>query len=246
MSTIISPSSLPNSSGVVLDKIGLGLLLSGCATLFGAIYMFGFWRPFGFDVFPYASPIDYISAPLNRLSVLASTPLLLALLIFGHQRITEKIWAQWVGFYLIALCSLAFLNQQWRAASTFFAFDFHYENEKSVLAVSSLLFLAGIATAFRAYRHPIGVSTQVAALLLVLAANSMSAGYTDGKIIFNGADRVFLLENKDICDAKDVRDWMLVGKVGERTFFMNTIDKRLCLTAERNYRLVPRKYAERL
>ena len=208
--------------------------------------MFGYWRPFGFDVFPYASPIDYISAPLNRLSVLAATPLLLALILFGDQRSTHKVSLQWIGHYLIALCSIAFLLQQWEAVAAFLKFDFQYENEKNVLVISSLLFVGGVVSAIRVYKQPVNLRVQGVALLLVLVANSMSAGYADGKTIFNGADRVFFLENKELCDAKDAREWAFIGKVGERTFFMNTIDKRLCLTAERNYRLKPRKYLERL
>lgn len=237
---------MTTESAIAIDKIGLSLLLSGCATLFGALYMFGYWRPFGFDIFPHASPSDYISAPLNRLSVLVAAPLLFALILFGHKSIDAKLSFKWIGFYIISLCGTAFILQQWKAIAVFLTYDFHYENEKNVLAISSLLFFASIVIAVRAYKNTGSLRTQVAALLLVQAANSMSAGYTDGKMIFNGADRVFLLENKELCDAKDVRDWVFIGAAGDRSFFMNTMDKRLCLTAERNYRLVPKKYTEHL
>lgn len=74
----------------------------------------------------------------------------------------------------------------------------------------------------------------------------MSAGYSDGKAVFHGAERVYFLDNKELCDASGVRDWVFLGRFTEHTFFMNTVDKRLCLTAEKNFKLVSRKFSEKL
>lgn len=125
-------------------------------------------------------------------------------------------------------------------------FEFAFRNEISVLFITAVLFLGGIWFGYWIYKKRENVHIQIASLLLLQVALSMSAGYSDGKAIFNGAGNVMFLDNKTLCEEKGVRDWVLVGKFTDHTFFMNTIDKRLCITAEKNYKLISRMYKEGL
>ena len=74
----------------------------------------------------------------------------------------------------------------------------------------------------------------------------MSVGYVDGKQHFIGADRVFFLENREICEKNEQYEWVLLGKFSKASIFMNTIDKRLCLTDEGKYRLISRSVQEKI
>ncbi len=74
----------------------------------------------------------------------------------------------------------------------------------------------------------------------------MIAGYKDGKTVYNGAQNVYYLENKEICEKDSARDWVHLGTFNSQTFFMNTIDKRLCITDQKNLLMVSRKMKERL
>jgi len=228
-----------------LDTIGIGVLLYAYAVLLGASYLFAFWRPFGFDVFPYVAAQDYLSAPLNRMSVLLAPPLVLAVIVFGARRVSERSLAQ-ISIYLTTLYALGFAYEFYRAASRYRAFDFHFPNESNVLFVAGLFFMAGVAVAYYAFRFSVAVHAQIAGLILVQSSLSMAAGYSDGKGVYTGAAQVHFLENKELCESGGLRDWVYLGTFGERTFFMNTIDKRLCLTAEKNIRLVSRMVKEKL
>lgn len=63
------------SSPIYLNKLGVGVLAYSYGVLLCAAYVLAFWRPLGFEVFSYLSLSDYISAPLGRLSILISVPL---------------------------------------------------------------------------------------------------------------------------------------------------------------------------
>lgn len=228
------------------DKLGLGVLLYAYATLLGATYIFGYWRAIGFDVFPYASSIDYISAPLNRLLVLVSAPILFSLVLFSQSNRKDSNFIARVSGYLILLYSIGFGYEYCRAAMGFLENDFHYENEKSVLVLALVLFAAGIGIAYRIYKHDKSIFTCAAALVLMQLAGTVSAGYRDGKAVFNGAANVFFLDNKEICEPNGVRDWVYLGRFSTKSFFMNTIDKRLCITDVGSYKLMSRKFAEGL
>ncbi len=228
------------------DKLGLGVLVYAYAMLLGAAYIFGYWRVFGFDIFPYLSTIDYISAPLSRLLVLVAAPVLASLVFFSQSDRTESRFLSKISTYLVALYVIAFANNYYRAVARFVQADFYYENEKTVLVFAALLFLAGCGFTYRMLKRETNVVTCAAALILMQLAGTISAGYSDGKAIFNGAENVFFLEDKHLCDPGAVRDWVYLGKFSSETFFMNTIDKRLCLTDASSFRLTSRRFSEGL
>lgn len=236
----------PQSAPWPLDKFGVGVLLSAYAVLLGASYLFGFWRPFGFIIFPYLELKDYLSAPLNRISVLIAPPILLALVVFGGKRDEKSALSTDVAFYLIAMYAVAFAKEFYQAVTRYIDIDFHFPNEFSVLLVTSLFFLAGVAAAYYAHRSSVKLHVQIAALILVQSAVTTAAGYADGKALYNGAAEVHFLGNKELCEPGGLRDWVYLGNFGGQTFFMNTIDKRLCLITEKNIRLVSRKVKEKL
>lgn len=236
----------PQSPLFGLDKLGLGALLYAYAVLLGAAYIFGFWRTIGFDVFPYLSLQNYVSAPLNRIIVLVASPLVLAAIVFGRSDVSDNSGARDISLYLVALYCLAFAHQQFQAVSRYVQYDFYFDNERSVLTIATFLFLASLAVSYRIFRSTSTMQLKVFALILVQTAVSMSAGYSDGKAIYNGAAQVYFLGNKELCEPGGVRDWVYLGMFGDQAFFMNTIDKRLCITAEKGYKLVSRKFKEGL
>ena len=228
------------------DKLGLGVFLYAYAVLLGACYLFAFWRPIGFNIFPYLGLQDYVSAPLNRVAVLVATPLILAAVFLGGWRMEERWFGRYAATYLVLLYGVAFLKDFYQAVSSYQAISFHFANEPSVLAIAALLFFVGAGLAIYSCRAEAGLRGQIAALVLVQSAVSMAAGYSDGKAVYNGAVQVHFLENKELCESGGVRDWVLLGAFGGQTFFMNTIDKRLCLTDQKNLRLVSRQVKEGL
>ncbi|WP_150302906.1 hypothetical protein [Pseudomonas saliphila] len=242
-----SHSALNSSSiSFVTDKLGLGVLIYAYAMLLGSAYIFGYWRVFGFDVFPYASSIDYISAPLDRLLILISAPLLFSLVLFSQSDHTDSELLKNLSAYLILLYSIAFGIAYYQAISRFIRSDFHYEDENSVLALAAALFFAGCCFTYRIFKHEKSALICSSALILMQLAGTVAAGYSDGKAIFNGAANTFFLENKNLCEPEGARDWVYLGKFSSRVFFMNTIDKRLCITVADSFSLTPRKFAEGL
>lgn len=229
-----------------LDKLGFGVLLYAYAVFLGACYLFGFWRPIGFNAFPYIGLQDYVSAPLNRLSVLLATPLLASVVVFGSNAL--KVGGQKLNVlaFLAAMYSVIFAKDMLRAVTLFISIKFHYLSEVNVLISAILLFSAGLSIAIYSFRHNSSITIQLVGLTLIQSAVSMMAGYSDGKIIFSGAANVQFLGNKELCDAKDLRDWVYLDSYADRTFFMNTIDKRLCITANKNLQLISREMREGL
>jgi hypothetical protein len=227
-----------------LEKLGTGVLLYAYAVLLGASYLFAFWRPFGFNVFPYLGLQDYVSAPLNRVLVLVATPLVFAAVMFGRRPSELGSLSRDISWYLVALYGVAFVKEFYQAVSRYVAIDFHFANETSVLAIAALLFGAGVCLAYYSHRALAEMPVQIAALVLVQSSVSMAAGYSDGKVIYNGAAQVHFLGNKELCEPGGIRDWVFLGRFGGQTFFMNTIDKRLCLTDQKNIRLISRQVKE--
>ena len=74
----------------VLEKVGLGAILLAYAVLLGAAYLFAYWRTMGFDIFPYLSVQNYVTAPLNRISVLVAAPALFTVIVFGRTATPEN------------------------------------------------------------------------------------------------------------------------------------------------------------
>lgn len=186
------------SSG--LDMPGLGALLYAYAVLLGAAYLFGFWRTIGFDIFPYLSLQNYVSAPLNRVIVLVAPPFLLAAIVFRSSDVSDDSNARDISLYLLALYCLAFALQQFQAISRYVQYETHFDNELTVLMIATSLFLASLGASYRIFRSSSTIQLKVFALVLVQVAVSMSTGYSDGKVIFNGAKQVYLLGNKELCE----------------------------------------------
>jgi hypothetical protein len=231
----------------VLEKVGLGAILLAYAVLLGAAYLFAYWRTMGFDIFPYLSVQNYVTAPLNRISVLVAAPALFTVIVFGRTATPENNrYLRDISLYLIVLYSVGFAIQQFQAVSRYIQHDFHFDNEFNVLVLAAVLFAGSLVLSFRVYRMPSSVHMKLAALVLVQAAMATAAGYSDGKAIYNGAAQAFLLENTEICKAGGVRDWVYLGKYGDQTFFLNTIDKRICIAGGKDFRLISRKLREGL
>lgn len=236
-------TTTPNET-LGLDKLGLGVLLYGYAILLGACYLFAFWRPFGFNIFPYLKPQDYVSAPLNRFFVLIGPPVVFAAIVFGGERMKDHSTYRNLLSYFTITYAVIFSIEIWRSISRYLNYNFRFDNETTVIILSITLFLVGSFTAYVAYKSAEGIAMRVAALILVQASVSVSSGYLDGKVLFNGALQVHLLGNREICEPESVHEWVYLGVFGEKTFFMNATDKRLCLTGEKNIRLVSRQFKD--
>lgn len=237
---------LQTSTDSRIEKLGLGIFLYAYAVLLGASYLFAFWRAIGFNIFPYLSLQDYLSAPLNRIVVLVAAPALFSLVIFRQKISSYFKGYQDISLYLIFLYAIAFLIEYYKSVSIFIQHDFSFPNERTVLALASILFLASMGLTFHIYRTLTSLSIQALALILIQTAIAMSAGYHDGKTIYTGAVQVYFLDNKEVCETGGVRDWVYLGKYTDHTLFLNTIDKRLCLSGEKNFKLVSRKFSEKL
>lgn len=231
-----------NSETIVFDfnKLGLGVFLYAYATFLGACYLFAFWRPIGFNIFPYLTAQDYISASLNRLTILIAVPLIFSAFIFLDEE-TKKGRSTYVFAYLAIMYCIAFFVEFYKAASSYLGFNFYFTNENSAIAIAALIFAAGMALSIYSCVKSTTLTIQIAGLILVQSSGALAAGYSDGKTIYNGAMQVHFLDNKELCESDGVRDWVLLGSFGSRTFFMNTIDKRLCITEQKNMRLVSRQ-----
>ncbi|MDN4035943.1 hypothetical protein [Massilia sp. YIM B02443] len=228
-----------------LDKLGIGIVLYAYAVLLGACYIFSFWRPFGFNIFPYLGLQDYISTPLNRVVVIVAVPVVVAAIyVMVQERGRDSI--RNVMRVLVLLYAISFAVDFYKGVSAYLALDFHFENETSLLVIAFVMFVGGIVLSIYRARLLPEFTAQFCALVLAQSAASMAAGYSDGKGLYNGALQVHFLENKDLCEQGGIRDWVFLGAFGDRTFFMNTIDKRLCVTDEKKIRLISRQVREQL
>jgi hypothetical protein len=228
-----------------IDNLGLGVLLYAYAVLLGATYLFGFWRPFGFNVFPYLALHDYLSAPLNRVAFLTAVPMLLGFIVLAGSQAWRKNLAKNVTLPLLVLCLVWSAKDLYQVAFRFLAHD-HFPNETGVLIAIVLLAVSGVASALYARGSNTLMHGHIAALVLVQSASTMAAGYADGKAIYNGAAEVHFLENRELCETGGLRQWIYLGRYNSDTIFMNSIDKRLCFTTEKNIRLVSRVVSEGL
>ncbi len=229
-----------------LEKVGVGAILLAYGVLLGTMYLFAFWRTFGFDIFPYLSVQNYVTAILNRLSLLLAMPLLFVVIVFGKRVSFKDGLFRDITLYLIILYCVLFVFYQFQALSQFIQYDFHFDNEINVLAISSTLFIASLVLAIRMYRTQVSLYMKVATLVLIQAAFASAAGYVDGKTIYNGAVQVYLLQNKEVCEARSLNDWVYLGKYSNQTFFLNTIDKRICITSAKDLKLISRKLRDGL
>lgn len=238
-------SNIPNidTPKVKFDSIGVGLVLYAYGILLGASYLFAFWRPFGFSIFPFLSLQDYVTVPLNRVVVLIAPPLLAGFFFLSEKRGLSMRQRRPMLFILLGPYSAIVLLSLYKGGASFLRHEFYYRNEIIVMVFPIVLCIIGWVLAIKLQAS---LSTHVVSLVFVQLGHVVAAGYTDGKTVFNGAAEAYFLENKELCEEGGVRDWVYLGKFSKEVIFMNTIDKRLCITDEMSFRLIPRKFSENL
>lgn len=224
------------------EKLNVTLLLYAYAILLGALYLFAFWRPFGFNIFPYLSLQDYISAPINGVVIILLFPLFIyPLLLFLEFNIkTLKI-------YLVGvLCSYNALALYFLVGNVqlFLTKSFHYRNEINALVLVFVLMVSTWGVAINARRFSRALQGLVLAIVIAQICTVLAAGYNHGKTIFNGALEVHFLDNNEVCEKEGNTPWIFLGRFSNSSIFMNAIDKRLCFTDAKNYRLVSRMIVE--
>jgi hypothetical protein len=227
----------------ISEKLNITVLFFAYAILLGAMYLFAFWRPFGFSIFPYLSLQDYISPPLNGVIVLLVFPLL-----------AFPVWLQTLQFSLATLKNyIVILLVIYSLLALFFFIggvqllikhSFQYRNENSVLIVIVFLILLPWLGAIVARASPHHMHILLLSLALAQFSTVLSIGYSHGKTVFNGAEEVHFLDTREVCEKEGIHPWVLLGRFTNSTIFMNAIDKRLCITGEKNYRIVSRKIIE--
>ena len=228
------------------ERLSYGLLLYGYAIALGSAYIFAYWRPLGFNIFPYLTPVDLLTAPLNRLLALFA-PLILLFIANAESDSKSTIKLPFFGIAIImALHYVIGAKEIFKAFEIFFKYEFHFNNEKSVLVFCSLFLFFSFILAFRLAFEQKNTYLAVCAIGLTQVSMALATGYSDGKSIFNGAENVHYLEQKDLCEPGGIRDWVYLEKFGSNAFFMNTIDKRICIQNEIKFNLFSRKIHEGL
>ncbi len=159
------------------------------------------------------SSIEYVTTPLNRLLVLIATPIIGALITFhniNNQKISNS--ARLVTIYLVSAYSCSYAYEVYQCVKMFTQFEFKYRNEINVLIISGLLVASSITLAYQIYNKRGGFLACAGALILIQLSTALTSGYRDGKVLFNGAENSFYLDNKEICEPKGLRDWVYLGK----------------------------------
>jgi len=221
-------------------NLSVGVLLYAYGVLLGAAYLFAFWRVFGFNIFPLLSLADYLTLPLDRVVVLVSVPALSLLLLIADKKTYQSRELSWLVVGVLAIYAVWFVTEYHTAFEWFLAASFSFRNEQSVLVIAALVFAVAVLTGYLAWISDRDATRQTIALILMQLALVIISGYSDGKAVFNGSDKVHFLGNKDLCEQGGVRDWIYLGTFGGRTIFMNSIDKRLCVRHEKDFLLEAR------
>lgn len=163
------------------EQLSHGLLLYGYAIALGAAYIFAFWRPLGFNIFPYLGAIDLLTAPINRLLALFAP----FILLFIAQAETNSKSPLKLPFYSIVIIMLLHcfvgVKEILKAFEVFSKFDFHFDNEKSILVFCSLFMLFSLILAFRIIFERNNIYLIVCAVGLAQISIALATGYTDGK-----------------------------------------------------------------
>ncbi len=228
------------------EKLSGGLLIYFYAIALGIAYIFAFWRPIGFNIFSYLTPTDILLSPLNRLLGISIT-LFLVLILNAELGSKKNIKLPFYGFLsLVVSIYMFFVIEFINSVILFRKFGFFFWNESSILYFCGLFILISVALTTRSFFNRTDTLAQVLAVALAHIALSMTAGYSDGKTIFNGAANVHFLEQKELCENGGVRDWVYLEKFGENVFFLNTIEKKLCILDKIKFNLISRKYNEEL
>jgi hypothetical protein len=127
------------------DKLGVGVFLYAYAVFLGACYLFAFWRPIGFNVFPYLGLQDYIGAALDRVVVLVAMPLIFAAFVFGGDRETGNEFGRKIVPYIAALYCILFAQEFYEGISGYLKADFYFARENTVLLITALMFCSKCA-----------------------------------------------------------------------------------------------------
>lgn len=123
----------------ISEKLNVTLILYAYAITLGALYLFAFWRPFGFSIFPYMSLQDYISAPLNGIVLLLIFPLVsypMFLLLTEFNTYVLKLCL----FGLVILYNGLAVYYLIGDVNLLLQASFQYQNENSILILARFLF----------------------------------------------------------------------------------------------------------
>ncbi len=165
------------------DKLNAAFLIYAYAVLLGAMYLFAFWRPFGFSVFPFMDLGDYISVPLNNVIVLIAFPFLALPMHLQRLELNPPVFKNGM-LILIFLYSILAIYYCISDIQLFLTHSFRYPNESNVLWVIGALVAATGAITLLAQASP-NETTHffLLAFALILAQSSavLGAGYNDGK-----------------------------------------------------------------
>jgi hypothetical protein len=220
--------------------VKVGVATYAYAVVLGAAYLFSFWRPFGLSIFPFLSATDFITLPLNRISILV-VPLLLALFLYAGAFLERNAKPSLPLLYLlIGLSILSSAQDLVRAIVALKTFGTVYENEKTIFVVLFLLYFVGIALVYWVRNGERKLTYTAMSILLSQLAVVIAAGYADGKALYNGADQAYFLQERQLCAPPDYGNWVYLGKGGATVFFMNTKDKRICISDSLRFNLVNR------
>jgi hypothetical protein len=225
------------------EPLGVGVLLYAYGVFLGASYLLSYWRPFGFDIFPYVTAQLLITLPLNRLSVLFAPLVLIGLVLLLNWGTRRRAPRLALAAVLVAHTWLVIANYI-DAARIVQLTGTPYENEKSILALVPSLTVIAVFFAVQGMRQARGRRFEIAAVVLLQLAAALAAGYADGKATYVGSEKTFFLENSKLCEPKPVRDWVYLGRYGTHTLFMNTIEKRICVLNNAQFTLIPRSLAD--
>jgi len=225
------------------EPLGAGVILYGYAILLGAAYLLAYWRPFGFDIFPYVTPQLLLTLPLNRLSVLLAPLVLSGLIVFlnwGSDSVRRP-------FFVLVFAAHAWLvlSNLYDGFERFRSSGSVYENEKSILVLVLVLSVSAAFTAIQAVLEKRSARFLLTSIAMLQLAAALAAGYADGKGIYLGAGNTFFLENAAACEPHPVRNWVYLGRFDDETIFMNTIEKRLCILQNPQITLIPRSLADK-
>lgn len=220
------------------NNVGVGVAIYAYAVMLGAAYLLAFWRPFGFNVFSYLSLSDYVASSFSRLIIVLIAPLFGFLFLFR-----DSFWIKEnFKYFSIAIILLHFYGSAVNLYDSFELyrkFEFSYSNELSLIIFSLILCIFS-AFFFLFNVRKIEYYSFVTVIVFLQISSLLSIGYKDGKQIYNGADRVMYLDNIDLCEKNGVRDWVYLAHYSGKSFFMNTIEKRICILNDKEFVLRPR------
>ena len=221
-----------------------GVAVYAYAVVLGAAYLFSFWRPFGLSIFPFLSATDFITIPLNRISMLV-VPFLLGVALYAGAFLERDAKPHIALLYLlVGLSILSSVQDLIRAISAIRNFGAVYENEKTIFVVIFLLYFVAISLVFWIHHGKRKIVYTALSIMLSQLAVVVAAGYADGKTLYNGADPAYFLQQRELCAPPNYGNWVYLGKGGETVFFMNTKDKSICILDSLRFNLVSRRVVD--